>query len=69
MVEVGIVNKTFNNSFLKMINLMDEAGYRLFDITDLNRPFNTNVLWLAELVFIRKNGFIDSKSFIGQIND
>ena len=69
MVEVGIVNKTFNNSFLKMINLMDEAGYRLFDITDLNRPLNTNVLWLAELVFIKKNGFIDSKSFIGQIND
>jgi hypothetical protein len=35
-------------------------GYRLFDISDLNRPFQPRVLWLVELVFIKNNGIIDS---------
>ena len=61
MVEAGVVNKLFNNSFLKLINFMDEKGYRLFEITDLNRPFGPQVLWLVELVFVKKNGFIDSQ--------
>lgn len=60
MVEAGVVNKHFDNSFLKMINFMDENGYRLFEITDLNRPLSLNVLWLVELVFVKKNGIIDS---------
>ena len=60
MVEAGIVNKEFENSFLKMINFMNENGYRLFEITDLNRPFALNVLWLVELAFVKKNGIIDS---------
>ena len=60
MVEVGVVNKSFDNSFLKMINFMEEKGYRLFEITDINRPFQPQVLWLAELVFVKKNGVIDS---------
>jgi FkbM family methyltransferase len=61
MVEAGVVNKQFSNSFLKLINFMDENDYRLFEITDLNRPFSPSVLWLVELVFVKKNGFIDSK--------
>lgn len=61
MVEAGVVNKIFSNSFLKLINFMDENNYRLFEITDLNRPFTPTVLWLVELVFIKKNGFLDSK--------
>jgi FkbM family methyltransferase len=60
MVEAGIVNKEFDNSFLKMMNFMDSNDYRLFEITDLNRPFKPNVLWLVELVFVKKNGIIDS---------
>lgn len=63
MVEAGIVNKYFNNSFLKVVNYMDSKGYRLFDITDLNRPWSASVLWLVELVFIKKNGQIDSLKF------
>lgn len=39
---------------------MDAYGYKLFDITDLNRPWSNNVLWLVELVFVLKNGTIDS---------
>lgn len=64
MVEAGIVNHEFNNSFLKMINFMDEKGYRLFEITDLNRPFSLSVLWLVELVFVKKQGIIDSYQII-----
>lgn len=60
MVEAGVVIKEFDNSFLKMINFMDENGYRLFEITDLNRPLSLKVLWLVELAFIKKNGIIDS---------
>jgi len=64
MVEAGVVNKAFDNSFLKLLTFMDNNGYRLFDITELNRPFIPTVLWLVELVFIKKNGFIDSFNFI-----
>lgn len=60
MVEAGVVIKEFDNSFLKMINFMDENGYRLFEITDLNRPLALKVLWLVELAFVKKNGIIDS---------
>jgi FkbM family methyltransferase len=63
MVEVGVVNKSFDNSIKKMINYMDENGYNLFDITDLNRPFDPSVLWLMELVFVKKGGIIDSYKF------
>lgn len=64
MVEAGVVNKELDNNFLKLVNFMDENGYRLFEITDLNRPFNPKVLWLVELVFVKKNGFIDSRRII-----
>jgi FkbM family methyltransferase len=64
LVEVAVVLKEFENSFLKMINFMDSKGYNLFDITDLNRPFATKILWLAELVFVKKGGFIDSQKFV-----
>jgi FkbM family methyltransferase len=60
MVEAGVFITEFDNSFLKIINFMDEKGYRLFDISDLNRPFQPRVLWLVELVFIKNNGIIDS---------
>lgn len=64
MVEAGVVNKLFHNSFLELINFMDNKGYRLFEITDLNRPFDLKVLWLVELVFVKKGGFIDSQTII-----
>lgn len=60
LVEAAVVNKTLNNSILKVILEMDERGYRLFDITDLNRPFKQKVLWLVELAFVLKEGKIDT---------
>ena len=61
MVEASVVYKLFNNSFLNVINFMDEQGYKLFEITDMNRPVNVKVLWLVELVFVLKGGYIDSQ--------
>ncbi|MEG2509377.1 MAG: hypothetical protein RSA74_07995, partial [Chryseobacterium sp.] len=49
--------ETYKNSVNKVIALMDQCGYQLYEITDLNRPFSeTPVLWLIELAFVRKNG-------------
>ena len=63
MVEVAVACNSLNNTFLAVINFMDKNGYKLFDVTDINRPFEIKILWLMELVFIRKNGIIDSKKF------
>jgi hypothetical protein len=43
-----------------MVDYMDKKGYSLFEITDLNRPFQPQVLWLVELAFVKKQGIIDS---------
>lgn len=59
MVEAGVMNKGFGNSVLKLMDFMDQQGYRLYDLTDLNRPLKINVLWLVEMVFIKKDGMID----------
>lgn len=60
MVEVAVFSKNFDNTALKMINYMDKKGYVLFDITDLNRPFKPSVLWLMELVFVKKTGILNN---------
>ena len=39
MIEAGVVNKIFENSFLGVINFMDKKNYRLFEITDINREY------------------------------
>ena len=62
--EIFFVEANINAGFkqcniLNMLNFMDKKGYRVFDLTDLNRPFNNNVLWLVEIAFIRKGGYID----------
>lgn len=59
LVEVGVMNKNIPNSVRNMVNLLDEKGFLLFDITEMNRPFKNKVLWLCELVFVKKNGKLD----------
>lgn len=57
LVEATVCCETYKNSVTKVIALMDQCGYQLYEITDLNRPFSeTPVLWLIELAFVRKNG-------------
>ncbi len=64
LVEVAVTATDIENQFYQVVQYMDANGYKLFDITDLNRPFEPKILWLAELVFIRKNGIIDSRRII-----
>lgn len=43
---------------------MNEKGYKLFDISDLNRPFDNKVLWLVELLFVLKDGRFDKTNWL-----
>jgi FkbM family methyltransferase len=42
------------NRVVHVAKFMDDAGYQLIDITDLNRSPKHEVLWLCELAFLRK---------------
>lgn len=59
LVEVGVMNKFISNDALSVLTYMEKLGFKLFDITDLNRPFTNKVLWLCEFAFIKKNGKLD----------
>jgi FkbM family methyltransferase len=59
------INSTFKQTDIHtIINYMDSKGYRVFEITDINRPFSNRVLWLVELAFIRKNGYFDNINWL-----
>jgi FkbM family methyltransferase len=49
----AVVCGNYENSAAEVINFMTRAGYRLLDITDLNRSPKHGVLWLCELAFLR----------------
>jgi FkbM family methyltransferase len=59
-VEVALSNKVYNNTIEDVVSIMHQHGYRVFDVTDINRPFKNPVLWLMELAFIKKNSKIDN---------
>ena len=54
LTEAAVVAATFENTVDAVISKMTEAGYRLVDITDLNRSPKHDVLWLCELAFLRR---------------
>jgi FkbM family methyltransferase len=58
-VEVTICSSDYENTIARVIHRMDEAGYKVVDITDINRSTKYGVLWLCELAFLR----IDSALF------
>ena len=64
LVEASINSLMTKTDIIIIINYMNDAGYRLFDITDMNRPFSNNVLWLTELAFVRKGGYIDNLKWL-----
>jgi len=43
----------YENSVAEVVKFMAAAGYRLIDVTDLNRSPRHGVLWLCELAFLR----------------
>jgi len=44
---------TYENSVSEVVRRMADNGYKLLDITDINRSPKFGVLWLLELVFLR----------------
>jgi len=64
MVEAAVNNMHLDNTVLSVIDFLDQKGYRLFDITDINRPYKPPFLWLVELVFIKKGGFISNNIIV-----
>jgi hypothetical protein len=48
----------YENSVARVVQFMCGAGYRMFDVTDLNRSPRHNVLWLCELAFIRNGSYL-----------
>ena len=53
-LEAAVCARDIENTVALVIRRMDEAGYCLVDITDLNRSPKHGVLWLCELAFLRK---------------
>jgi FkbM family methyltransferase len=49
----AVVCGNYENSVTEVVKFMDAAGYRLMDVTDLNRSPRHGVLWLCELAFVR----------------
>jgi len=45
----------YENSVAKLVEMMNGHGYRLLDITELNRSPKHGVLWLTELAFLRNS--------------
>jgi len=55
LVEASVHQKEFSNTILKVTDFMDQKGYEIFDFTDLNRLFENQLIWLVEILFIKKN--------------
>ena len=59
LIEAGVLNKRFTNTALEVMKEMDNRGFKLFDITDLNRTPTTGALWNVELAFVRAGANLD----------
>jgi FkbM family methyltransferase len=64
-VEVTICCPGHENTLARVVRKMDEAGYRVVDVTDINRSPQYGVLWLCELAFLRNDSplFADVTSY------
>jgi FkbM family methyltransferase len=54
LLEAGVLCP-FENSLARVVSTMENFGYCLVDITELNRSPKYGVLWLTELAFLRKS--------------
>jgi FkbM family methyltransferase len=63
LVEALVCARGYENTAAEVVRFMAGAGYRLMDITDLNRSPKHGVLWLCELAFLRiGSGLLDAAS-------
>jgi FkbM family methyltransferase len=60
LIEAAVNNKIFKNSVFDVLMQMNKRNFTLFDITDLNRTIRHNALWLVELAFVKKDGFLNN---------
>lgn len=60
LLEAAVMNKLFTNKFGMVASQMEDRGFVLFDITDLNRTQKHNALWLVEVAFVKKGGALDT---------
>jgi len=60
LLEAAVMNKSFDNNFVRVVLEMESRGFVVFDITDLNRTPKTNALWLVEVAFVKKGGKLDN---------
>jgi FkbM family methyltransferase len=61
LLEASVLSP-YENSVAATMQLMTERGYRLIDITDINRSPKDNMLWLLELAFLRNNSLLFSSA-------
>jgi FkbM family methyltransferase len=57
-IEVVICSVFYDNTIARVVQRMDDAGYRVIDVTDINRSTKYGVLWLCELAFLRKDSHL-----------
>ena len=57
-VEVVICSVLYDNTIARVVQWMDDAEYRVIDITAINRSTKYGVLWLCELAFLRKDSHL-----------
>jgi FkbM family methyltransferase len=58
LAEASIIAPRFDNTAGTLIQTMADAGYRLIDITDINRSPKYGVLWLCEFAFLLKTSHL-----------
>ena len=61
LVECSVCCRSYENSVHAVCDFMGSNGYRIFDITDINRSPKHNLLWLSEVVFVREKSDVWTK--------
>jgi hypothetical protein len=59
LLEAAIMSKAFSNDLYTVLNKVLSLGFRPYDFTDLNRTARHGSLWLVEVAFIKRGGFVD----------
>ena len=58
LIEATVACPEYPNTAAIIFQKMDALGFRLFDITDLNRSPQFGILWLIEAAFVRKDSVL-----------
>jgi FkbM family methyltransferase len=61
LLEVRMMSKRGFNSLLDVVGELDQLEFCPFDITEFIRTQKSQALWLIEMAFVNKNGWIDRR--------